>query len=115
MAGRSGFGRSSHESLPSSPFLESRTDVALAANESIRRAQSLLEDTIDVGIAVQDRMASQGSLIDRSAGNVQKIIGKIPGIGNLATKIEIKRKRERLILGGIIGFLMFFCVWWLFG
>jgi Golgi SNAP receptor complex protein 1 len=115
MTGRADLFRTSHDSSPSSPFFESRTDIALAANESIRRAQSLLEETIDVGISVQDRMASQGSLIGRSADNVQKIIGKIPGIGNLANKIEVKRKRDRLILGGLIGFLMFFCVWWLFG
>lgn len=97
------------------PFLNNRMDMLLSENRSIQNSASAVAKTLEVGIAARERLLEQEAALARSNNKLEQMIGQVPFVGQLASKIEVKRKKDRLILGGLIGFLMFFCVWYLFG
>ena len=94
---------------------DSRLDTLLQENISLGQTMKMVTDAQELAAATQQRMAQQMSILESANDKMTKIITSVPYIGDLASKIEVKRKRDRLILGGLIGFLMFFCVWYLFG
>lgn len=98
-----------------SPFLDNRMEMLLAENQSIQNSTSAIDQTLEVGIATRERMLQQEAILAKSNSQLGRMIAQVPVVGQLASKIQVKRKRDRLILGGLIGFLMFFCVWYLFG
>lgn len=76
-------------------------------------------DDLDKALAMSDgvhvRLSAQAQALQNALDNLGGIIGKAPVIGSMASKIDVKKKRDRIILGGLIGFLEFFIVWYLFG
>ncbi|OHS99085.1 Golgi SNAP receptor complex member 1-like protein [Tritrichomonas foetus] len=105
----------SKNNLGGSPYLDNRTDILIKESQSLRNSSQMVDDAIETGIAVNERLFNQMSTMSNSNQTFQAVIGKIPYIGDLTNKIQVKRKRDRMILGSLIGFLMFFCVWYLFG
>lgn len=98
-----------------SPLTDNRMDLLMKENDSIRKSKQGIDDAMELGIATQEKMLQQRAYILGAAGRLQSIIEQVPIVGSLAGKIEVKRQRDRLILGGLIGFLMFVVVWYLFG
>ena len=99
----------------SSPLLDNRTDILIKENQSLVNSQRMVEEAIGTGIAVNERLIRQMETLGHSNNIFSDIATKVPLIGKLTGQIQIKRKRDRMILGSLIGFLMFFCVWYLFG
>jgi Golgi SNAP receptor complex protein 1 len=104
-------------SLPSRPasHLDDRFDILAAEHESIRNSSDLVDSAIDLGIATNERLITQGQMLAHSTSNMQQIIGKMPILGGLAAKVNVKRRRDRLILGTVIGVLAFILFWYMFG
>jgi len=104
---------------PYQPFSASRAadrfDILMSEAQSIRNTNDMIDETIQVGVAASERLLTQGARIGQSNTTLQQMIGNLPGIRYVGGLIEVKRKRDRLILGSLIGFLMFFFVWYLFG
>lgn len=98
-----------------SPLLDNTTDILIKESQSLRNSSQLADNAIETSIAVNERIMAQMNTMDHSSNTYQSIINKVPLIGTMTSKIQIKRKKDRLILGSLIGFLMFFCVWYLFG
>lgn len=98
-----------------SPLLDNRTDILIKESQSLRNSSQMADEAIETSIAVNERIMAQMNTMNNSANTYQSIINKVPVIGSMTSKIQVKRKKDRLILGSLIGFLMFFCVWYLFG
>ena len=96
---------------PGSSILDDTVKESQSLMYSLRKA----DDAIETAGLVSERLNNQMSYLRSSNDRLEQIISTVPVIGNLTSKIEIRRRRDRLILGGLIGFLMFFCVWYLFG
>jgi Golgi SNAP receptor complex protein 1 len=97
------------------PSLDSRFDILAAEHESIRASSDMLDNALELGLSTNERLAKQGQMIAHSTSNLQQLAAKVPIIGALTGKIDVKRKRDRMILGSLIGVLGFFFVWYLFG
>ena len=98
-----------------SPSQDSRLDMLVKENASLSNTMRMVIEAQEQVIATGQRMSQQMSVLEGANDKMTSIITSVPYLGDLAKKIEVKRKRDRLILGGLIGFLMFFCVWYLFG
>jgi Golgi SNAP receptor complex protein 1 len=98
-------------------FSVTQDPLALLAAEtsSIRESSDLVDSTLELANATTHKIRSQTTMMNNSNNNLQKYVAAVPIIGGLVKKIDVKRKRDRLVLGGLIGVLMFFCVWYLFG
>ena len=97
------------------PSQDSRLEMLVKENASLTNTMRMVTEAQEQVIATGQRMAQQMSVLEGANEKMTSIITSVPYLGDLAKKIEVKRKRDRLILGGLIGFLMFFCVWYLFG
>ena len=98
-----------------SPLTDNRMDLLMKENDSIRKSKQGIDDAMELGIATQEKMLQQRAYMVGATSRLQSVIEQVPLVGTLAGKIEVKRQRDRLILGGLIGFLMFVIVWYLFG
>lgn len=97
------------------PLANDAMDLLTNENQSLLNSHKDIDDTIDTGTEALERIQRQQRTLAGTNRSLNQIISKVPVIGDLSSKISVKRKRDRLILGGLIGFLMFFCVWYLFG
>ena len=61
------------------------------------------------------RIREQRGRLINSRDRIDGLISGIPYVGEVVSKVKIKKKKDRLILSTLIGFLMFFVVWYLFG
>lgn len=98
-----------------SPLINNQTDMLIKESQSLRNSTNMTDDAIETGILVNQRLLQQMDTMTRTTNTYSSILSKVPYIGELSSKIQIKRKKDRMILGSLIGFLMFFCVWYLFG
>ena len=90
-------------------------DNLIKENQSLKHSLHLVDSSITTAEESAQALLRQNSVLSESKNAVFQIISGIPLIGDLTNKISVKRKKDRLILGSIIGFLMFFIVWYLFG
>ena len=97
------------------PIQDSRLEMLMKENMSLSNTMRMVTEAQEQVLATGQRMDQQMSILEGANEKMTKIITSVPYLGDLAKKIEVKRRRDRLILGGLIGFLMFFCVWYLFG
>lgn len=104
-----------HKDFHDSGMKDSQLDNAIKESQSLRHSLETTEQTIGLAIEANERMNIQRSKLMSSENRIEEIISTVPLIGELYNKINVRRKRDRLILGGLIGFLMFFCVFYLFG
>ena len=94
---------------------DSRLEILVQENSSLTNTMKMVTEAQEQALATTQRMAQQMSILEGANQKMTTILTSVPYLGDMASKIQIKRKRDRLILGGLIGFLMFFCVWYLFG
>jgi hypothetical protein len=73
--------------------------MLISEHESIRNSEEAIDTTLEVGLAASDRLFAQSLGLSRSNANLQTLIGTLPGARFFATKIQVKRKCDRLILG----------------
>jgi hypothetical protein len=92
-----------------------RFNMLMSEHESIRNSDEALDATLDIGMAASDRLFAQSSGLAHSNAHLQTILSILPGARFFATKIQVNRKCGRLVLGSLIGSIMFFFVWYLFG
>ncbi|EAX97703.1 hypothetical protein TVAG_280040 [Trichomonas vaginalis G3] len=94
---------------------DSKLDILSKENTSLMNSIKMVDDAIGIASESNVRMTEQMNSISVANDRLTTIIQGIPYIGELAQGIQVRRKRDRLVLGGLIGFLMFFIVWYLFG
>lgn len=94
---------------------DSRLEILAKENNSIMNSSRMVDDAISLSSQTMTRMDDQMRVINNANDRLTTIIQSVPYLGELAQGIQVRRKRDRLILGGLIGFLMFFIVWYLFG
>ena len=97
------------------PSQDSRLEMLMKENMSLSNTMRMVSEAQEQALATGQRMNQQMAILEGANEKMTSIITSVPYLGDLAKKIEVKRRRDRLILGGLIGFLMFFCVWYLFG
>jgi len=98
-----------------SPLVDSRVDTLIKENQSLKNSLYLADASIDSADQAAQAIFRQTQSLANSKSAVGSIISGIPYIGELSNKVNVKRKKDRLILGSLIGFLMFVIVWYLFG
>ena len=88
---------------------------SLSERMALEQTSQLIDLAFDVNMQIEHDLDKQDRTLQHAKGNLDEIIGRIPYVGELSKKIVFKKKRDRLILGTLIGFLMFVLVWYLFG
>nr|XP_023701333.1 Golgi SNAP receptor complex member 1 isoform X2 [Paramormyrops kingsleyae] len=80
-----------------------RTELFLKEHEHLRSSDRLIEDTISIAMATKENMTSQRSMLKSIQGRVNTLANRFPTINNLIQRINLRKRRDSLILGGVIG------------
>uniref|UniRef100_A0A672SQQ7 Golgi SNAP receptor complex member 1 n=1 Tax=Sinocyclocheilus grahami TaxID=75366 RepID=A0A672SQQ7_SINGR len=63
----------------------------------------LIDDTISIAMATKENMTSQRGLLKSIQSRVNTLANRFPAINNLIQRINLRKRRDSLILGGVIG------------
>ena len=56
-----------------------------------------------------------GTLLQAMRTKLNDIANRFPLINSLVQKINLKKRKDSVILGAVIGFCLLFMLWWVFG
>lgn len=82
--------------------LNRRTDLYLKENEHIRNSDRLIDDQISVAIATKENMQSQKKMLGGITQRMNSLANRFPVINNLIQKINLRKRRDTIILASVI-------------
>eukprot|EP00063_Salmo_salar_P095061 XP_014069896.1 PREDICTED: Golgi SNAP receptor complex member 1 isoform X1 [Salmo salar] len=80
-----------------------RTELFLKEHEHLRNSDRLMDDTISIAMATKENMTSQRGLLKSIQSSVNTLANRFPAINNLVQRLNLRKRRDSLILGGVIG------------
>ncbi|KAG5269178.1 hypothetical protein AALO_G00199150 [Alosa alosa] len=80
-----------------------RTELFLKEHEHLRNSDRLIEDTISIAMATKENMTSQRGFLKSIQSRVNTLANRFPAINSLIQRINLRKRRDSLILGGVIG------------
>ncbi|KAM6946308.1 Golgi SNAP receptor complex member 1 [Aplochiton taeniatus] len=80
-----------------------RTELFLKEHEHLRNSDRLMDDTVSIAMATKENMTSQRGLLKSIQGKVNTLANRFPAINNLVQRINLRKRRDSLILGVVIG------------
>ncbi|XP_041732465.1 Golgi SNAP receptor complex member 1 isoform X2 [Coregonus clupeaformis] len=80
-----------------------RTELFLKEHEHLRNSDRLMDDTISIAMVTKENMTSQRGLLKSIQSRVNTLANRFPAINNLIQRINLRKRRDSLILGGVIG------------
>ncbi|XP_030370101.1 Golgi SNAP receptor complex member 1 [Scaptodrosophila lebanonensis] len=90
----------------SSPTISglSRRDMYLKESGHLHSSSSMVNDQINIAIETRDNLHAQRYAFKRLQTRFNDISNRFPLISSLIQRINIKKRRDSLILGAVIGF-----------
>lgn len=80
-----------------------RTELFLKEHEHLRNSDRLMDDTISIAMATKENMTSQRGMLKSIQSRVNTLANRFPTINNLIQRINLRKRRDSLILGTVIG------------
>ncbi|XP_059829329.1 Golgi SNAP receptor complex member 1 isoform X1 [Hemitrygon akajei] len=80
-----------------------RTELFLKEHEHLRNSDRLIEDTISIAMATKENVTSQRGMLKTIQSKVNSLANRFPAINSLVQRINLRKRRDTLILGGVIG------------
>ena len=84
-------------------------------NHHLLNSERMIDDQVSIAMETRDHMKTQRETFKMIQTKVNDLSNRFPRINSLITKINIKKRRDVLILGGLIGLCFTFMLWWMFG
>jgi len=79
-----------------------RTDLYLKENDHIRNSNRMTDETIEIAMATKENLSSQRKMFHSLTSRINFVANRFPGINNLVQKINIRKRRDAIILGVVI-------------
>ncbi|XP_041097155.1 Golgi SNAP receptor complex member 1 isoform X1 [Polyodon spathula] len=80
-----------------------RTELFLKEHEHLRNSDRLIDDTISIAMATKENMTSQRGILKSIQSRVNTLANRFPAINSLIQRVNLRKRRDSLILGGVIG------------
>ncbi|KAL8559880.1 Golgi SNAP receptor complex member 1 [Nucella lapillus] len=82
--------------------LNRRTELYLKENDHIRNSERLVDEQISIAIATKENLTSQNRVLHSITQQVNALANRFPVINSLVQRITLRKRRDSLILGGVI-------------
>ncbi|KAF6020002.1 GOSR1 [Bugula neritina] len=89
-----------------------KSDLYLKENEHLRNSERLVDEQISIAMSTKENLQSQRSTFTQISKKMQEMSNRFPVINNLMSRINIRKKRDSLILGAVISCCVIFILWW---
>ncbi|XP_072231287.1 Golgi SNAP receptor complex member 1-like isoform X2 [Leuresthes tenuis] len=80
-----------------------RTELLLKESEHLRNSDSLIDSAISIAMATKENITFQRGTLKSIQTRVTTLANRFPAINGLIQKINLRKRRDSLILGGVIG------------
>ncbi|KAM5180771.1 Golgi SNAP receptor complex member 1 [Mantella aurantiaca] len=75
----------------------------LPDKERFSSSDRLIEETISIAMATKENMTSQRGMLKSIQSRMNTLANRFPAVNNLIQRINLRKRRDSLILGSIIG------------
>lgn len=93
----------------------SKMDALLRESEHARNSERLIDEQINIAMETRDNLVFQRETIKAFQKRLNDLMTRFPVINNLVSKINVRKKRDVIIIGTVIGLCLTFFIWWILG
>lgn len=86
----------------SSTGMHRKTDLYLKENEHIRNSDRLTDDAIGIAMATKENMSRQRGALYQITSRMGGITNRFPALNNLMQKINLRKRRDAIIISIVI-------------
>lgn len=86
----------------SSSALNRRTELYLKEHEHIRGSDTLADEAISIAMTTKENLSHQRSAFSNITSRMQAVTHRFPLINSVVQKINLRKRRDSLILGAVI-------------
>jgi hypothetical protein len=76
-------------------------------NDSISKSMQLADTIIQTGISVDEELDTQDKVLKNNKNRLETILSKIPIIQKVLSSINFHKYKEKIILGLVVGIIIF--------
>uniref|UniRef100_A0A1X7VHS8 Golgi SNAP receptor complex member 1 n=1 Tax=Amphimedon queenslandica TaxID=400682 RepID=A0A1X7VHS8_AMPQE len=86
----------------SSSALNRRTELYLKEHEHIRGSDTLADEAISIAMTTKENLSHQRGAFSNITSRMQAVTHRFPLINSVVQKINLRKRRDSLILGAVI-------------
>ena len=90
-----------------------RMDLLLKESEHARNSEKLIDDQITIAMEARDSLYSQRDTFKAIQKKLNDISNRFPMVNNLIQKINLRKRRDAIIVATVIGLCLTFLLWWM--
>jgi len=90
-----------------------RMNMLLKESEHARNSERLIDDQISLAIEARDTLVNQRATFKAIQTKLNDISNRFPMINNLIQKINLRKRRDAVIVAVVIGLCLTFLLWWM--
>ena len=83
--------------------------------EHTRNSERMIDEQINIAMETRDNLVDQRKILKGIQTRLNDLSSKFPLINSLVNKINLRKRRDTIILGSVIGFCLVFMIWYVFG
>ena len=80
--------------------------------EHARNADRVTDEIINMASATRDTLFQQRGTFKKVQSQLNEMARKYPAINNLLIKINIRKRRDSIIIGAVISLCIIFLIWY---
>ncbi|KAF2349489.1 hypothetical protein FHG87_019756 [Trinorchestia longiramus] len=92
----------------------SRRDFYLKESEHLHSSDRMVDEQISIAVETRDHMKSQREAFKLIQTKVNDLSNRFPMLNTLMNKINLRKRRDSIVLGLVIGLCLAFMLWWIF-
>lgn len=90
-------------------------DILLKESEHARNSERMLDEQISIAVETRESLVNQRVAFKAIQTKLNDISNRFPMINSLVQKVNLRKRRDSIILGSVIGLCFVFLLWYTFG
>eukprot|EP01136_Pigoraptor_vietnamica_P023954 Opistho-1_new@76513 len=107
--------RDGRNSALKSSGLNRRSEYYVKENEHIMNSTRMADETLGIAVATKENLTAQRSTFSNMSARVGGMFSRFPAINNLMQRINVRKRRDTLILGAVIATCIILILLYKFG
>merc|ERR1712029_64062 len=83
--------------------------------EHTRNSERMIDEQINIALETRDNLVNQREILKAVQTKLNDLSSKFPLINSLVNKINLRKRRDTIVLGSVIGVCLVFMIWYIFG
>ena len=83
--------------------------------EHTRNSERMIDEQINIALETRDNLVNQREVLKAVQTKLNDLSSKFPLINSLVNKINLRKRRDTIIMGSVIGVCLVFMIWYVLG